>query len=107
MAGLPPSYHDPFGTVDFDTYDYVIGGKLVQATTSMSDDFANICKTEPGAREKVRMDLALQLAKFMIENNLVEITQYKDPIMFQTRVVCRAYLAPDSTVKILRLSQRV
>lgn len=108
MAGLPPqAYYDPFGKVDFESHDYAIGGKMVVATTSMSDDFYQLTQTDTAAKERVKFDLVTQIAKYMVENRLVEFTQYKDPIMGNTRVACRVCLVPDEQVKILRLARKV
>ena len=92
---------------DFQTYDYAIGGKLVMATATLDESYSQLMQTDNEAVKAVKTKLIHDMAQFILENQLVEFTQQKDPIMYQTRIAVRAYLAPDSTVKILRLANKV
>ncbi len=91
----------------FETYDYAIGGKMVVGKTVLSDDYNELVRTDRDARLRVKKELIHQMAEFILENNLVEFTQYKDPILFHTHVAVRAYLAPNDQVKILRVANKI
>ena len=91
----------------FETYDYAIGGKLVVGKTVLTDDYQQLVFTDQAARMRVKKELVHQLAEYMLENQLVEFTQYKDPVLFHTHVAIRAYIAPDDQVRILRLANKV
>jgi len=90
----------PFDDVSLDIKEYAIGGKLVTAAVSFSQlDMINMDSLQ---RDAVRRRLVEELASEMLSQNLVEIMQMQDPINYTTRVAARAYIAPDSQVKILR-----
>ena len=91
----------------FETHDYIIGGKMVVGKTVLTDEYQVLMKTDNEARLRVKKELIHQMAEFMLENNLVEFTQYKDPVLFHTHIAVRAYLAPNDQVKILRLANKV
>jgi len=99
---LPPI--PPLSNITFDTYDYAIGGKMVHVSSSYSDSFIEL--QNQSSKEAMKMDLATRLAKFMIENQLMEFTQSKSP-MGTTTVHARVYLAPDAQIKVLRLARKV
>lgn len=92
---------------DFKAYDYVIGGKMVVGKTILDDKYSALMKTDFEARNHVKKELIMQMAKFMLENNLVEFTQMDDPITFRKHIAVRAYLAPNDQVKILRLANKI
>ena len=91
----------------FETHDYIIGGKMVVGKTVLTDEYQVLMNTDNEARLRVKKELIHQIAEFMLENNLVEFTQYKDPVLFHTHIAVRAYLAPNDQVKILRLANKV
>ena len=91
----------------FETHDYIIGGKMVVGKTVLTDEYQVLMNTDNEARLRVKKELIHQMAEFMLENNLVEFTQYKDPVLFHTHIAVRAYLAPNDQVKILRLANKV
>ena len=72
-----------------------------------TDEYQVLMNTDNEARLRVKKELIHQMAEFMLENNLVEFTQYKDPVLFHTHIAVRAYLAPNDQVKILRLANKV
>lgn len=88
--------------VTFEYQDYAIGGKMVTGTAVIPDTYLVQAKTDAEFRAHVRKTLVSKLADSIMEKGLVEINQMKDPIMGDTRLVVRAYLAPDDQVKILR-----
>lgn len=93
---------------EFQTYDYAIGGKLVVGKATLDESYMVMLQDgDAEAKRKVKSQLVHQMAEFMLENNLVEFTQYKDPIMFNTTVAVRAYIAPNDQVKVLRLANKI
>ena len=91
----------------FETHDYIIGGKMVVGKTVLTDEYQVLMNTDNEARLRVKKELIHQMAEYILENNLVEFTQYKDPVLFHTHIAVRAYLAPNDQVKILRLANKV
>lgn len=92
----------------FETHDYIIGGKMVVGRATMSDSYKMMMEDgDPDAVKAVKSNLIQQMAKFMLENNLVEFTYYDNPMDFSRSVAVRAYLAPNDQVKILRLANKV
>lgn len=96
-------YQEP----DFKTYDYIIGGKMVVGRASMEHSYAAQMNSDVEFRNEVKKKLIMDMAQFMLENNLVEFTQYDDPLTFGKQIAVRAYLAPNDQVKILRLANKV
>ena len=97
----------PFGDVDFQTYDYLIGGKMVVGKATMDDSFATMLMSDQDARENLKKKLISDMAQYILENNLVEFTQQDDPLSMNKTVYVRAYLAPNDQVKILRLANKI
>lgn len=100
-------YPMPFGDVDFKTYDYLIGGKLVVGRAIMDESFVRLADTDHEARMMLKGKLIHDMAQYMLENNLVEFTQQDDPLTMRKAVMVRAYLAPNDQVKILRLANKI
>ena len=87
----------------FEVYDYAIGGKMVVGRARMSMEFRSLLEEgDPAARDKLKFDLIHQMADYMLKNKLVEFTQQDDPLSGDKMIAVRAYLAPDSQVKIIR-----
>jgi hypothetical protein len=95
-------YHEP----DFQAYDYTIGGKLVVGRAVIDESYNELMMGDKEARQRLKEKLVTDMAHYMLENNLVEFMQQKN-IDMTTTVVVRAYIAPDSQVKILRLANKV
>jgi hypothetical protein len=92
----------------FQTYDYVIGGKMVVGRTTMTEDYKLMfLDGDKTAQEKVKSELIHQMAEFILENNLVEFTYYDNPADLSRQVAVRAYLAPSDQVKILRMANKI
>lgn len=91
----------------FETYDYAIGGKMVVGRAILEDTFAEILGRDVDAAKRIKEKLAHDIATFMLENQLFEFTQFKDPIEYKTHVAVRAYIAPNDQVKILRLANKI
>jgi len=98
----------PFQEVDFQTYDYVIGGKLVVGRAVMTDSYVQMVDgLDHEARMQVKHKLVHDMAEYMLENKLVEFTQQDNPYDQTKTVMVRAYLAPNDQVKILRLANKI
>ena len=92
----------------FDTHEYAIGGKMVVGRATMTDSYKLMIEDgDKEAIDKLKSDLIHQMAQYILENNLVEFTHYDDPITLSRQVAVRAYLAPDSQVKILRTVNKI
>ena len=92
---------------DFKTHDYIIGGKMVVGRASMDQSYAVQMTSDQTFRDEVKKKLIMDMAQFILENNLVEFTQYDDPSSFTKHIAVRAYLAPNDQVKILRLANKI
>ena len=93
---------------EFQSYDYTIGGKMVVGRAEMTPDFHMMIRDGDNiAIMQVKEKLTRDLVSFMLENKLVEFTQYNDPITQRSQLAVRAYLAPSDQVKILRLANKV
>jgi len=91
-----------WGNFDIKVEDHQIGGKLIRVSVLINDhEMMNVVNNEK-AKEMMRSQLAYQLAEYMIQNKLIEVTKIPDPSHFGHRIVARCYLAPDSNIKILR-----
>jgi len=97
-----------YGDVDFQNYDYIIGGKLVVAKAVLSDSYVQMVNgLDQEARLQLKYKLATDMATYMVENNLVEFTHQDNPYTLDKTVMVRAYLAPSEQVKILRLANKI
>jgi len=89
--------------VRFDVYEYAIGGKMVVGRARMSYEWKTLLEDgDPNARDKLKAELIHQMAEYMLEHKLVEFTYQDDITTGDKMVACRAYLAPDSQIKIIR-----
>jgi len=100
-------YH--FGTdPTFTSWKYAIGGKMVVGRAEMTEQFKVMLEDgDLTAISHIKEKLTRDLVHHILENKLVEFTQYDDPITFRKQLAIRAYLAPDAQVKILRLSKQL
>ena len=107
MNSVLKDYH--FGTdLIFTSWEYAIGGKMVVGRAEMSEDFRMMMENgDATAIMQVKEKLTRDMVHFMLENKLVEFTQYDDPITFRKQLAIRAYLAPNDQVRILRLAKQL
>jgi hypothetical protein len=107
MNSVLKDYH--FGTdLIFTSWEYAIGGKMVVGRAEMSEDFRMMMENgDATAIMQVKEKLTRDMVSFMLENKLVEFTQYDDPITFRKQLAIRAYLAPNDQVRILRLAKQL
>jgi hypothetical protein len=89
--------------VRFDVYEYAIGGKMVVGRARMSYEWKTLLEDgDQNAKDKLKAELIHQMAQYMLEHKLVEFTYQDDIATGDKMVACRAYLAPDSQIKIIR-----
>jgi hypothetical protein len=93
---------DPYSDFNFTYKDVAIGGKLVTGTIRISNDKMVDVRSEHELKQYLKSSMAQQMSEYMISNGLVEFTQMRDSISFDTIVKARCYLAPNDQVKILR-----
>ena len=107
MNSVLKDYH--FGTDPiFTSWEYAIGGKMVVGRAEMTEDFRILMKDgDATAIMQVKEKLTRDMVHFILENKLVEFTQYDDPITFRKQLAIRAYLAPNDQVRILRLAKQL
>ena len=98
---------NPLGEPEFQTYDYIIGGKMVVGKATMSESYAAMVLSDAEARKQVKEKLVHDMATYMLENQLVEFTHMDDPLTGSKRIAVRAYLAPNDQIKILRLANKI
>jgi len=92
----------------FETYDYIIGGKMVVGRAVMTHDYKMMIDNgDEDAKKNIKEKLIHDMATFMLENNLVEFAYQDDPITLERRVAVRAYLAPNDQIKILRVANKI
>lgn len=102
MAIAPQSNYDPWWERDpprsnLDIKEYAIGGKLITASQIINEE---LLKDIP--RDVIKEKMAMELARGMLENKLIEFTSQRDISSLQIKIYARCYLAPDTQVKILR-----
>jgi len=96
-----PTWHEDFEHT-FKTVDIPIGGKLVAVTVSLTESQI-LQMSDLQARDHFKKKIVELLATYMLENNLVETTQYVDKLDYTKKVNVRCYLAKDDQIKILRM----
>jgi hypothetical protein len=94
---------DPYTDFNFTYKDVAIGGKLVTGTIRIPEHKMVDVLSDHEMKQYLRTSMATQMGEYMISNGLVEFTQMRDNISFDTIVKARCYLAPNDQVKILRI----
>jgi hypothetical protein len=90
-------------------YDYeelAIGGKLLSVSHTLSLTDSLKFKSDDDFKNAIKKELVKSLTEYMIQQKLVEVTFKQDPAMHTMTIHARAYVAPDSQVKLLRLSAK-
>jgi hypothetical protein len=94
--------------LEFQSYDYAIGGKMVVGRAEMSEDFRMMLEDgDATAIMQIKEKLTRDMVSYMLQNKLVEFTHHDDPITMRRQLAIRAYLAPSDQVKILRLANKI
>lgn len=103
---IPPwqqtSVMDPF-EAEFSSVDVAIGGKLITAKLELKHMDQMVFATDDDYKRAIKMKVAQELARAMIETNVIEFTRVPHPSTLSDIIFARCYLAPDSQVKILRI----
>lgn len=89
-------------TFDIDTVDLHIGGKLIVYRALIYPDIMDRAKNDDELKMLIKEDAARALARYMLDNNLIEINTRDDPKSFSKEIIARAYLAPNDQIRILR-----
>ena len=106
MAILPPTtgnYNALEPIIDLSVKDIAIGGKLVKIVHEVSNYDVARFRNDSEFKNHVKKTLATQLAMFIIEENLIEFTQFENLSTQTHTVAARCYLAPNEQVKLLRI----
>lgn len=92
---------------EFEALDVAITGKMVKVYATLDESIIQMKHHLPAKdKDYIREQLAIQLAQFMMQNNLIEFTQMKDPIGFQIKIMGRAFVTPNGETKIIRTLKR-
>lgn len=92
----------------FQSYDYAIGGVMVVGRTTMTDHYRMLMENgDADAKNNIKRELIMQMAEYMLENQLVEFTYQDNPMDMSRSIAVRAYLAPNDQVKILRVANKI
>jgi hypothetical protein len=96
----------PFDASDikFGVKDYAIGGKMVDAAYVVS--YVDVMAWKTNFEDYVKEQLAQQMARYMLNNKLIEFTKKSSPHSDVITYRARCYLTPDDKVKILRVHER-
>lgn len=84
--------------------EYAIGGKLITAQLNIQDSEAILLEDDPKYKDTLKMKLLSMLVEYIMDNKLVEFTQYQDVSTMARTIYARCYIAPDSQVKILKIN---
>lgn len=104
MAYLSPPYRLPESsdTISVEHEDFDIGGKLVATQIVLSHMDSMSFRSDNEFKTEIKKRIVSQLVEHLIDAKLVEVTYEQDASFNGFAVRARAYLAPDSQVKILR-----
>ena len=81
----------------FETYDYIIGGKMVVGRAEMNEDFRMLLEDgDEDAKRAIKSKLIHDMAEFMLENQLVE---------FRQQVLNERLTIVERKVAVLRVSE--
>ena len=93
-------------TTDFETHDYAITGKMVMVSATIDDSIMLAHHLPEQDRKYIREQMAMQIAGFLLDNNMIEYTQMKDPIDFKTHIRGRIFVTPNDQTKLIRTLKR-
>lgn len=92
---------------EFETINIPITGRLVKVSAVLDEQIiamkGGMLDTD---KKYIRERLAMQIAGFLIDNNMIEFTQMKDPMDFRTHIMGRIFITPNDQTKLLRTLQR-
>jgi hypothetical protein len=92
---------------DFETLDYPITGKMVKVQATLDESIMHMSgQLAEKDRKYIREHLTMQIAGFLLDNNMIEFTQYKDPIEFRTHIHGRIFVTPNDQTRLVRTLKR-
>jgi hypothetical protein len=83
------------------TYDHPIQGQMFMVGYQASD-YMMSTMSDVAVKNRIKEDIALSLAKKMLEENVIEFTQIPDINTGITTIKARCFLVPDDRVRLLR-----
>ena len=92
--------------VSFEYEDHAIQGKMVIGRAVLPEEYHLKALSDAAFKQNVREILIQKLAEALYKEKLVEINQVKDPLSGELRVIIRAFMTPDSQVRLLRTIKR-
>ena len=93
-------------TTDFESMDVAITGKMVMVSATIDDSIMMAHHLPEQDRKYIREQMAMQIAGFLLDNNMIEYTQMKDPIDFKTHIRGRIFVTPNDQTKLIRTLKR-
>lgn len=93
-------------TTDFESMDVAITGKMVMVSATIDDSIMMAHHLPEQDRKYIREQMAMQIAGFLLDNNMIEYTQMKDPIDFKTHIRGRIFVTPNDQTKLVRTLKR-
>jgi hypothetical protein len=93
-------------TTDFEVMDYAITGKMVMVSATIDDSIMMAHNLSEQDRKYIREQMAMQLAGFLLDNNMIEYTRMRDPINFKTQIRGRIFVTPNDQTKLIRTLKR-
>ena len=97
--------YSPSETFDYEEITLAIGGKGIKVYTSVSTLDMIDMRNDQALINKLKHDMALELANHMMKDKLLEFTEFYDNISQRYKISARCYLAPDDQVKLLRVNK--
>lgn len=93
----------------FESVDHAITGKLVVCNARFQDTLIQSMHNGHMSQEDrlhIKRQMAAQIAEFLLENNMIEFTQMRDPTTFDTVVRGRVFVTPDGQTRVIRTLKR-
>ena len=98
---------DPYDfDVAFEYEDHAIQGKMVIGRAVLPEEYRLKAWHDEAFKQEVRETLIQKLAEALYKEKLVEINQAQDSLNGEWCVIIRAFMTPDSQVRILRTVKR-
>lgn len=92
---------------NFTSYEYPIGGKLLKCSTEVTAQQIISFGDEAAFNNYIKLQMSKDIAKYMMNNRLIEFTRMQNPETLSTLINARCYLVPDNQIKVLRTHYNV
>lgn len=90
----------PPQAISTNSIEYAIQGQMVSTTIRMPEQLL-----ETIDKDRIKLDLALDIAKQLVACKYMEFTSQKDMVTMDTTFRARIFAVPDTQVRILRVMQ--